>query len=239
MSDLSVNVEWQEILRETESGDIPHCRAIACKSEWHGEIVESLAKLILTNFRPSHPDLIVIGNVDKAPDIETCRNLINDIALKPLESKFKLGVIMSADKLNLNAANSLLKLAEEPPNHAKLLFLMTDGRFFLPTLRSRSRFNVLVSEEISEARKIPESDSDWAQWLDKTRKSEIDDITKDLEAWRNFETNGKNFILAYKIEKLRLISGKKNLSVSMLCDIIIMILKEGNLNFEYILDDFR
>ncbi|MBQ6736872.1 MAG: hypothetical protein IJP41_00265, partial [Synergistaceae bacterium] len=89
------------------------------------------------------------------------------------------------------------------------------------------------------ARKIPESDSDWAQWLDKTRKSEIDDIIKDLEAWRNFETNGKNFILAYKIEKLRLISGKKNLSVSMLCDIIIMILKEGNLNFEYILDDFR
>ena len=64
-------------------------------------------------------------------------------------------------------------------------------------------------------------------------------IIKDLEAWRNFETNGKNFILAYKIEKLRLISGKKNLSVSMLCDIIIMILKEGNLNFEYILDDFR
>ena len=241
MSDLASNVTWQEILRETLSGDIPHCRAIACKIEWHQEIIEALARSILKNFKHSHPDLIVIGSSDKAPDIEACRNFINDIALKPVESesKLRLGVIMNADKLNLNAANSLLKLSEEPPEHARLLFLMTDGRLFLPTLKSRSRFNVIISNEILEARKLPVNDYEWIEWLSKTQKADLDEIMKDLEAWRNFETNENNFGSAYIIEKLRIISSKKNLSVPILKDIILMTLKlkEGNLNFEYIFND--
>ena len=241
MSDLSSNVTWQEILRETQAGDIPHCRAIACKTEWNQEIIETLSEIILNtnSFRLSHPDLIVIGNSDKAPDIDTCRNLISEIALKPIEAKLRFGVIMCADKLNLNAANSLLKLAEEPPNHARLLFLMNDEKLFLPTLKSRSRFNILVSNEVSQSYKIPVEDLEWVEWLEKARKSEIDEIIKDLEAWRNFETEKNNFILAYKIEKLRIIASKKNLSIPMLCDIIMITLKKGNLNFEYILSDFR
>ena len=124
MSDLSVNVTWLEICRETEAGNIPHCRAISAPTEWHNEIIQKLAEIILGSFRLSHPDLLIAGSLEKAPDIDTCRNLINDIALKPMESKKRLGVIMCADKLLLPAANSLLKLSEEPPEHAYLLFLM-------------------------------------------------------------------------------------------------------------------
>ena len=237
MSDLASNVTWKEILHETEEGNIPHCRAIAAPSKFYREIIETLSKIILGSFRESHPDLLITGSIDKAPDISMCRDLINDISLKPFEAKKRLGVVMNADKLLLPAANSLLKLSEEPPEHAYILFLMEDGRLLLPTLKSRSRFNTLIFNEQSEAYKMPLNESEWIEWLEKARKADTEAITKDLEAWANFETNGKNFILAEIIEKLKIISAKKNLSVPVLCDIIIMILKERRNYFECILND--
>ena len=239
MSDLASNVTWQEILAETESGNIPHCRAIAAPAKFHQEITEALARKILGSFRPEHPDLLVFGSQDKAPNIELCRQLITDIALKPLESPHRLGVIMSADKLLLPAANSLLKLAEEPPSHAVLLFLMEDGRLFLPTLRSRSRFSTIIIAEKTEAREFPRSDSDWVKWLAQARKGDAESIADELESWANYAVNDGNFPMAEKIDRLKLIAGKKNLSAAMLSDLIILTLREDSKKNEYILDDFR
>lgn len=250
MSDLTSNVTWREILRETESGNIPHCRAIAAPVKFHDEIIKSLAELILGSYRPEHPDLIIIGSTDKPAPIgnadtmsdaeykNSTRGLIDEIPLKPLESQRRLGVIMCADKLNKSAANSLLKLAEEPPEHAYLLFLMEDGRFFLSTLRSRSRFSSIYSDNEKETYPLPKSEIEWLEWLEKTRKAnDLEIVLKDLEAWENFVIFSKNFILADKINRLRVMAAKKNLSVTFLCDVIIMILKGENQNFENILDD--
>jgi len=249
LSDLSVNVTWQEILRETEAGNIPHCRAIAAPKKFHDEIIENLAELILGSYRPGHPDLIIIGSVDKAAPIgnsetmtpdeykNSARGLMEEIVLKPLESKKRLGVIMCADKLLKPAANSLLKLSEEPPEHVYLLFLMEDGRFFLPTLRSRSHFSVIHSEDEKESYSLPKTESEWLEWLAKSRKAELEIILKDLTAWENFTIFAKNFLLANKINKLRVMAEKKNLSVQFLCDIIILTLKGENQNLENIFDD--
>ena len=156
MLNLASNVMWQEILRETEAGNIPHSRAISAPVSFHDEIIATLSRLILGSYRPSHPDLLIIGTADKAAPIGeygkpnydySCRWLIDNIALKPMEGKRRLAVIECADKLNKSAGNSLLKLAEEPPEHAYLLFLMEDARLFLPTLRSRSRFTAIKFDE--------------------------------------------------------------------------------------------
>ena len=239
MSDLAVNVRWQEILRETESGNIPPARAIVSPSKWHDEIIESLAKLILGSYRPSHPDLLITGSKDKAPDIDTCRNFIQDIALMPLESDKRLGVIMNAGKLNPSAGNSLLKLSEEPPAHAYILFLMDDAKFFLGTLKSRSRFTVLVSDEELESKKPPENESEWLEWL--SRKKDAESIAGELEAWTNYAVSEKNFVLADKICRLKLIADRKNLSVPMMSDMIILTLKdnakERSIEIEDILND--
>ena len=253
MSDLASNVTWQEILHETEVGNIPHCRAIVAPSKFHDQIIGALAKLILGSYRPNHPDLIIIGSSEKAasignPDTMTqeefnhsARGLIENMPLKPLESSKRLGVIMSADKLLKPAANSLLKLAEEPPSHGYLLFLMTDGRLFLPTLRSRSRYNIIFTDDEKESYPLPNSESEWIEWLSKLRKEpELDNILKDLAAWGNFAVLSKNFMLARKIDKLRVIAEKKNLSVPFMCDIIILTLKElkgDNHNIEDIFND--
>ena len=250
MSDLSSNVAWLEVIRETEAGNIPHTRAISAPSKYHSEIIETLSRLILGSYRPSHPDLLIIGTPDKPPAIGdpdkpnyeiSCRWLIENIALKPMESSRRLGVIHCADKLNKAAGNSLLKLAEEPPGFAYLLFLMEDGKLFLPTLRSRSRFSAISIAESIQPKRIPLDAFEWAQWLSESRKStgDNDTITPDLESWTQYALDEGNIELAEKIEKLRIISSRKNLSVPMLCDIIILALMEGNTEIEYILDDIR
>ena len=237
MSDLAVNVRWQEILRETKAGNIPPARAIVSPSKWHDEIIESLARIILGSYRPSHPDLLIIGSKDKAPDIDTCRNFIQDIALMPLESDKRLGVIMNAGKLNPSAGNSLLKLSEEPPAHAYILFLMDDAKFFLGTLKSRSRFSVLVSDEQIESSKPPETESEWIEWL--SRKKDTDSVAGDLEAWTNYALSMKDYVLAEKMYGMKLIADRKNLSASMMSDMIILTLKEGSSEIEHILNDIR
>ena len=238
MSDLAVNVKWQEILRETEAGDIPHCRAISAPIAYHEEIIETLAGLILGGYRQSHPDLLIIGTTDKAADIDTCRGLIADIALKPMEAKRRMGVIMRSDKLLLPAANSLLKLAEEPPGHAVLLFLMEDARLFLPTLRSRSRLTVITADTNTEAKPIPGNDTEWIEWLAVTRKNnDVGSVVNDLEAWADYASGKKDFSLAGRIDRLKISAGKKNLSVPLLCDMILLILREENKYSEHILND--
>ena len=238
MLNLASNVAWQEILHETDAGNIPHCRAISAPVSVHAEIIETLSRLILGSYRPSHPDLLIIGTADKAPPIGeygkpnyeySCRWLIENIAMRPMESKRRLAVIECADKLNKSAGNSLLKLAEEPPEHAYLLFLMEDRRLFLPTLKSRSRFTAITSNEYAGAQRMPLDSREWTEWLTKARKStnDNDTITPDLEAWGSYALETGNIELAERIEKLRIISTRKNLSVPMLCDIIILALKEG------------
>ena len=249
MSDLAVNVKWQEIIAETKAMNIPHCRAIAVKSSYHQEIIETLARMILGSYRPAHPDLLIIGTTDKAPPIGdpekpnyegSCRWLIDNIILKPLESSRKFGVIMCADNLNKPAANSLLKLAEEPPEHVVLLFLMEDGRLFLPTLRSRSRFTAIAIQEKRESIKIPAAPAELVKWLGDSRKGlDADGMVSVLEAWVNFAADNGNFALAKRIDTLRVIAEKKNLSVPMMCDMIILMLGDDYTKYDYILDNIR
>ena len=244
MSNLSVNVTWQEILKE----EPVHCRAIEADKNFHDEIIRGIALKILGSDNLHNPDLIIIGSTDKAPDINLCRNLIENIAVKPVWGKWRLGVIMNAGKLLLPAANSLLKLSEEPPSHACILFLMDDAKFFLPTLKSRSRFNKIIisNEDERAAEKMPDNSKNWLEWVIKARSSDIDDLIKNLEAWENYEVDKNNFPQASLIDRIKNLASKKNLSVNMLCDLIILALANSNLNsnskseavnnFEYVFD---
>ncbi len=247
MSDLAINVRWQEILKE----DDPQCRAIVAPVKWHEEIIKGFAKKILGEYKNSEndPNFIIAGSFEKAADVNTCRNLIDAIKIKPLNSRYKLIFIISADKLLLPAANSLLKITEEPPGYARIIFLMEDGKKFLPTLKSRSRYDVLTDDENnfneSGILKTPVNKSDWLKWLSENNKNKaelnINKICDDLNGWVNYEIENKNLNLALKLEKIKLLASKNNLSVLMLQDLIILALiendKNNNNNFERIFND--
>ena len=48
-------------------------------------------------------------------------------------------IVDSADELNINAANALLKSLEEPPRRALFLLISSEPSRLLPTIRSRCR----------------------------------------------------------------------------------------------------
>ena len=116
---------------------------------------------------------------------------------------------------------------------------MEDGRLFLPTLRSRSRFSTITAPQNEDSRNFPSSDAEWVQWLASTRKADADTIASDLRAWASFAAGEGDFALAERLEGMRLIAEKKNLSVPLLCDMIILTLREDNTKHEHILDDIR
>ena len=69
--------------------------------------------------------------------IDQIRSLIDNVQTRPQIAACKLMVLSPADSMNVNAANSLLKLLEEPPSDSYLL-LIADRPARLPaTIRSR------------------------------------------------------------------------------------------------------
>ena len=88
----------------------------------------------------SHPDfhLIKPEQDGHAIKIEQIRELIEICEHTPRLSNIQLVIIEHADALNINAANALLKLLEEPSLQTHFILLVDNHRLLLPTIRSRS-----------------------------------------------------------------------------------------------------
>lgn len=83
--------------------------------------------------------------------IDTIRNLERKICFKPNEGKYRIIIIVEADKMTRGAANAFLKTLEEPPNYAIIILTTTKFSALLPTIISRCqkiKFNSVSSEII-------------------------------------------------------------------------------------------
>ena len=93
----------------------------------------------------SHADLLVIepefdekkSEYAKDINVEQAREVAKFLSLTPAESNWRIVLIDSADALNINAANAILKILEEPPPQAILLLISHQPSLLLPTIRSR------------------------------------------------------------------------------------------------------
>lgn len=87
----------------------------------------------------NHPDIInVIHEKPNSIGIEEIREqVIDDVGIKPYGSQYKIYIINDAQKLTLQAQNTLLKTIEEPPAYAIILLLTENADAFLPTITSR------------------------------------------------------------------------------------------------------
>jgi DNA polymerase-3 subunit delta' len=65
--------------------------------------------------------------------------LSEKLGFKPYESDYKMMVIWLPEKMNLPAANKLLKLIEEPPPKTLILMVSEHTDRILPTIRSRTQ----------------------------------------------------------------------------------------------------
>jgi DNA polymerase-3 subunit delta' len=87
----------------------------------------------------NHPDVSWIRPESKSRviTIDIIRELMQTVNLKPSVADFKVGVIVAADRLNTQAANSFLKTLEEPPPKSLLILLTTEPQRMLETILSR------------------------------------------------------------------------------------------------------
>jgi DNA polymerase-3 subunit delta' len=84
-----------------------------------------------------HPDLIWIKPEEDEIKIGQVRDLPKQLSYAPLVSQVRFVVITNAEQLNVNAANFILKILEEPPAQTFFILLARDRRQVLQTIASR------------------------------------------------------------------------------------------------------
>ena len=114
-------------------------------------------------FVQTHPDVLIVP-----PDppqmmikVDQVRRVIETIYYRPAESRERV-YIFSDSAFMKEAANSLLKVLEEPPEFATIFLLTENPGELLPTIRSRSmvvQLSALPTEEIE--RYLVQNRSDW------------------------------------------------------------------------------
>jgi DNA polymerase-3 subunit delta' len=117
---------------------------------------------VASHFPPDrHPDCFQVRPAGKARfiKVEPVRELISRINVTPAVSDRKVAVLHDADRLNINAANLLLKTLEEPPADTTILLLTGRPHSLLPTIRSR----VLHFRFPGMATAVPIAE--WEAWL--------------------------------------------------------------------------
>ena len=100
----------------------------------------------------NHPDLQIIRPSGAWIKIDQIRELQKRIIYRPLEGVRKVYILAEAERMNLEAANCLLKTLEEPPADSVLILLTTNLDALLPTIRSRCQiipFHSLVISELA------------------------------------------------------------------------------------------
>ena len=95
----------------------------------------------------SHPDLFHLrrsvnhdtGRMRAEIAVDDVRGLGAFMHMTPAMGKWRVAIVDSADEMNRNSANAVLKILEEPPPNAVLLIVAHAPGRLLPTIRSRCR----------------------------------------------------------------------------------------------------
>jgi DNA polymerase-3 subunit delta' len=104
--------------------------------------------------RRTHPDLYVLEPVGDQIRIDDIRELRRDLHMRPFEASRRVYVVFSADTMNEDAADALLKDLEEPPGYAVIVLVADDLGPLPETIRSRCQlvpFRRLSERAVSEA----------------------------------------------------------------------------------------
>ena len=112
--------------------------AILCEDRHRGEAC-GVCSACVTLSRGAHPDLYTISPEGTSIKIEQIRVMQREMAMSPCQSQYRVCIIETAEHMTDQAANSLLKVLEEPP--AYLVFILTSNQRhrLLDTIVSRCR----------------------------------------------------------------------------------------------------
>lgn len=118
-------VEWREMLNEQPYGNL---------FDWYKKIG--------------------VDNKQGQIGVDEAQDIVKSLSLKAYEGGYKIMIIWMAEKMNIAAANKLLKLIEEPPNQTIFLLIAEDEEQIINTIKSRCQvlhFPPLSEEVIKNA----------------------------------------------------------------------------------------
>ena len=87
-----------------------------------------------------HPDVRLYQPDGQFIKIDQMRIISHEAFYRPFEGRRRVFVIDEADRMNQEAANSILKTLEEPPESSILILVTAKPNDLLPTIRSRCQF---------------------------------------------------------------------------------------------------
>ncbi|MDD5285559.1 MAG: DNA polymerase III subunit delta' [Desulfuromonadaceae bacterium] len=127
-----IQAQFCRVLPDDACGGCPSCRKVAGGNHADIHFIEPL---------PDKRDI----------SIDQLRAMQRELSLRPYEAPRKCCIIEPAERMSVNAANSLLKTLEEPPGNALIILLTENAGMLLPTIRSRCqliRFSNLPPEDL-------------------------------------------------------------------------------------------
>ena len=119
-------------------------------TEWRGylEKCETYADL------SSWYNTLDVENKQGAINVRDAATIMRKLNLKAYEAEYKIAIIWMAEKLNIQAANKLLKLLEEPPEKTLFILVSENQEELLTTVRSRTvlmKIPKLTLDEVQNA----------------------------------------------------------------------------------------
>ena len=149
---------WRQLQQRRAAGRLPHALLLAGPSGLgKGLFARRLARALLCDhpvadgeacsqcrscrlFRAgSHPDYSVVQPAEdgKIIKVDQIREVCAFLSYTAQYGGYKIALLEPADRLNVNAANSLLKTLEEPPGNGLLLLVTAQPARLPTTVRSR------------------------------------------------------------------------------------------------------
>ena len=144
-----MNLPWQEANKASlsaavESGRLPHALLLSAYPGWGAAgLGEWLAlKVLALEGTPearclAHPDLRWLAPEKGVIPVDAIRRLRDFSVGAPQMAPAKAVVLEDADRMNVNAANALLKTLEEPSANTYLILTSQRAGALPPTIRSR------------------------------------------------------------------------------------------------------
>ncbi len=122
----------------------PAAKAVREARDLHVDPGHSAARLLAGL---AHPDFSLIRRewqgaakrLASEISVDAVRNGLQVFQLSAAFGGWRIAIVDAAEDLNRNSANALLKMVEEPPQHALILIVSHRPGQILPTIRSRCR----------------------------------------------------------------------------------------------------
>lgn len=126
-------------------------KALNCQRKTD-DACEECSSCLAINKR-NFPDVMEVLPENDALKIDQMRFLKSTTYLKPMVGKKRIFIITDADKMTDEAANSLLKILEEPPSFSHIILLTHNPYLIISTIKSRCQtlnFTPVYKEDIEK-----------------------------------------------------------------------------------------